>query len=140
MQEKTIKSFYLFIILFCSFAIIQSADASIFNPNNIISDEEMLDSNSMELSEIESFLNGKGGYISRHKFLDAFGKSKTTAEIIYDASNNYECDNISIYKSLSRSEKEKQCEPANINPKLLLVLLQKEQSLIDHQNPSQKKT
>ena len=137
--NKIIKLSYLFIIILFVFITSQTVKASVFNPNNIISDDEMLNADSMTLSEIQSFLNNKGGYISRHKFTDAFGKLKTAAEIIYEASHNYECDNISLYRSLSRAEKEKQCKPININPKLLLVLLQKEQSLIDHQSPSQKK-
>jgi len=122
--------------LFCY----NSANAIVFNPNNIISDEEMLDSSAMSLSEISAFLKQKDGYISKMKFPDAFGQSRSAAEIIFNAAvNNYDCENSDDYKKWTDAQKKVYCKPAQVNPKILLVLLQKEQSLLDHKAPSQKK-
>ncbi|MEA3398655.1 MAG: hypothetical protein U9R06_02835, partial [Patescibacteria group bacterium] len=125
-----------FIIIICLFAI--DAQAVSFDPNNIISDEEMLDASSMSLSDIQTFLSSKGGYIANHSFASAYGPYKTAAEIIYNAANNYDCETSEMYRALNDEEKAKFCEPATINPKLLLVLLQKEQSLIEEKTPTQK--
>lgn len=116
----------------------KNASAITFNPNLIISDEEMRDVNSMSLADIELFLRSKGGYISRNYFTDRDGKLKSAAQIIYEAANNYDCEGIELSDNPSRTEREKKCVFAPINPKLLLVLLQKEQSLIEEANPTQK--
>ncbi len=138
-KNATILSSALFFSLLLTIFIVSPAKAAVFNPNSIITDGELLDYTSMSLDEIEAFLDGSGGYISTHKFTDAFGQTKTAAEIIYNAAtNNFECENIEDYRSWSIAQKEKYCEPVRINPKLLLVLLQKEQSLIDEESPSQK--
>lgn len=134
------KKTSVFIVLFSLFLIsMNPALAVVFDPNNIISDDEMLDSNSMSLHDIEVFLSSKGGYIASQTFTDAFGNNKTAAQIIYDAANNYECEKMEDYRKWTLAEKQQNCKPARINPKLILVLLQKEQSLLDHPNPSQKK-
>lgn len=87
----------------------------LFNPNHIISDREMTDYSSMDLSEIESFLKNKPGVLSKYEVMDpATGLNKKASEIIYQAAQDYK-----------------------INPKVLLVLLQKEQSLVENPSPSQ---
>lgn len=126
----------LVILLFLFIALPASA-ALKFDPNYIISDQEMLDSKSMSLAEIEAFLKAKNGYISKNRFPNANGEYKTAAEIIYEAANNYDCDGTAIAASASRDQKAKFCRPVTINPKLLIVLLQKEQSLIEETNPRQ---
>ena len=121
------------------FICTNSAKAATFNPNNIISDAEMLDYTSMSLPEIDAFLKSKAGYIAYNYFDDAFGTKRTAAEIIYNAAtNNFECENIEDYRTWSIEQKQKYCEPVRINPKVLLVLLQKEQSLLDAKSPTQK--
>jgi hypothetical protein len=111
--------------------------AVVFNPNRIISDAEMLDSDSMSLAEITAFLNSKGGYISKNKFPNYAGEMKTAAEIIYEAANNYNCEEASLDPETPRSTQMQYCEATTINPKMLLVLLQKEQSLIEETSPRQ---
>lgn len=112
--------------------------AAVFNPNYILSDHEMLDSGSMTLVEIDAFLKLKGGYISTNYFLNADGDLKPAAEIIYDAAaNNYDCSDASISTFPTMSEKAKKCKKIEINPKVLLVLLQKEQSLLTDKSPKQ---
>lgn len=116
-----------------------NAEAAEFNPNNIISDQEMLEWTALSLSDIEAFLESYDGYISKHKFANYKGEMKTAAEIIFDAAtNNYDCSESDIEieeETASEAQKKLYCERVQINPKLLLVLLQKEQSLIDEKNP-----
>jgi hypothetical protein len=127
-----------FVALIFILLIAAQAGASTFDPNLIITDEEMLNSKSMTLGEIDQFLKARGGYISRNVFTDAFGKSRSAAEIIYNAANNHDCETNEQNINLSREEKDRLCKPATINPKVLIVLLQKEQSLIEETSPSQK--
>jgi hypothetical protein len=112
--------------------------AATFNPEYIISDAEMLDANSMSLSDIEIFLRSKGGYISKNYFPNNDGEMMSTAQIIYNAAHNYDCDGVTLSPKPTRAEREQKCRPAPINPKFLLVLLQKEQSLIEDTAPTQK--
>ncbi len=136
---KTKKlSFIIFFLIFSIFLFNKRVLAAVFDPNYIISDEEMLNADAMSLADIQTFLNYKGGYIANHMFKNHLGQLKSAAQIIYDAANNYECDSLDQYRSFSIAEKEKFCEPARINPKVLLVLLQKEQSLIEDKSPTQK--
>lgn len=90
-------------------------DESEFNPNNLISDEEMQDWQSMERADIQAFLVDKNSYLANYKTKDKNETTRTASDII------------------ARSAKEYQ-----INPKYLLVKLQKEQSLITTQNPTDK--
>lgn len=85
-----------------------------FNPNFILSDDE-LQAQSMDRQDIQAFLDDKGGYIADLKTDDKDGTRRTVADIIYRAAQEH-----------------------YINPKYLLVKLQKEQSLITAENPTQK--
>jgi len=88
-----------------------------FNPNQIVSDYLMYNStNSMSLSEIQSFLESKNSYLARYQTEDAEGVIKSAAEIIYDAAQTYQ-----------------------INPQGIIVLLQKEQGLITKEAANQKR-
>jgi len=110
--------------------------AATFNPNYIISDDEMLDSMAMTLVDIQDFLKSKNSFLANYSCLNADGVYKTATEIIYDAaSNNYDCDEANLSENPTEAEKRLKCEPATINPKLLIVLLQKEQSLIEDPTP-----
>lgn len=110
------KKILAFIFLFT--ALLPSASAlaqSNFNPNFIISDNELQDYASMSRQDIQSFLQGKGSYLSNYQSTDEYGTTKTASDIIFDAAQNYK-----------------------INPKFLLVTLQKEQSLVVDDAPTQK--
>lgn len=85
-----------------------------FNPNYIIGDNEILDSTSMSLLEIDQFLTSKGGYLATYNTTNPDGKTMSAAEIIYD-------------RAITNG----------VNPKFLIVLLQKEGSLIEKKTPSQ---
>jgi len=87
----------------------------IFDPNYIISDEEMQNWESMDRADIQAFLSDYDSFLSSFRTSDKDGVTRITSDIIF------------------RSAKEHQ-----INPKYLLVKLQKEQSLITTDNPTQK--
>lgn len=84
-----------------------------FNPHYLVSDAEMLDVDSMNLRDIELFL--KRGGLSDFTTLDLDGIERTAAEILYNAA-----------------------QASQISPKFLLVLLQREQSLVEDDFPSQR--
>jgi len=131
------KKLFCIIVLLAGFLVTSTVFAANFDPNNIISDQEMLDSNSMTLADIEVFLRNQGGYISKNNFPNYAGQQKTAAQIIYDAANNYDCGGTDVEATAPISVKEAKCQKVSINPKFLIVLLQKEQSLITDKEPSQ---
>lgn len=103
---------FIFTLIFLASPMVAKAA---FNPNHIISDAEILDYDSMSLSDIKTFLTSKGGYIANNYFENPNnGKRMTGAEIIYEIATTNK-----------------------INPKFLIVLLQKEQSLIEEKSPKQ---
>ncbi len=84
-----------------------------FDPNFVISDEELLDPFALDLNQIQAFL--ERGYLGSYKAPDHQGHIRSAAEIIWRAAIEH-----------------------GINPKVLLVLLQKEQSLVEDEDPTQK--
>lgn len=82
-----------------------------FNPNNIISDFTFTDTRGMSLDSVREFL--KKGFLSTYETLDFEGNMKSAAEIIYESAHRY-----------------------GVNPKVLIVLLQKEQGLITDNDPT----
>ena len=84
-----------------------------FNPNFIIDDYEFIDVSSMSVEAIRRFLNSKSGILKSYSVIDIDGVERDAAEIIGRAALNY-----------------------SINPKFILALLQREQSLIEDSNPS----
>lgn len=83
-----------------------------FDPNYIISDAEMTDEFSMDLNDIQRYLDR--GYLSTYKTVDIDGKTRSATEIIWRASQNYQ-----------------------LSPKFILGMLQREQSLVEDDSPSQ---
>ncbi|HBA36959.1 TPA: hypothetical protein DCZ15_03755 [Candidatus Falkowbacteria bacterium] len=110
-----------------------------FNPNRILEDWDILNYSSMTLPEIQTFLQNKGSYLANYTTTNTHGDLKTAAQIIHDAAyNNYDCEGITLSETPTETEKFTKCRHiTTINPKFLLVLLQKEASLIEDANPSQ---
>ncbi len=104
------KIFVSLLILLMAFPFL--AQAITFNPNWIISDSDLTDSHAMSFDRIQEFLSQKGGTLGNYSTLVS-GTLKKASEIIYDAAQYYE-----------------------ISPKFLIVLLQKEQSLITDPDPT----
>ena len=93
---------------------IQPVLAAEFNPNNIISDFELEDYTSLSQDSIQRFLEQKGSFLALlSEVID--GVRKKASQIIFEESQTYQ-----------------------INPKFILAMLQKEQSLITDRSPSQK--
>lgn len=115
-KYTNMKGAFTSFILICVFAVIlvPSNVAFAFSPNNILSDYEMTDYKSMSLFDIQTFLQRKGSYLAYYYPLDVDGYYRTAAEVIWRAANKYK-----------------------INPKVLLITLQKEQSLVESSSPSQ---
>ncbi|MFH1667941.1 MAG: hypothetical protein ABH884_02895 [Candidatus Komeilibacteria bacterium] len=93
------------------FAITEYETNEKFNGNLIISDRNFTDSASMSLEQIQAFLESKG---TLGTYVDP-GVKLPASFIIYNTAKTY-----------------------GINPKVLMTLLQKEQSLIEDDSPSQK--
>ncbi len=113
-MAKKIYYFIFFIIIFVLFIIKPAAVKAAFDPNYIISDEEVLDYTAMNLEEIKTLLMNKNSFLSTYSYLNPDGKLMTAAEIIYD-------------RAITNK----------VSPKFLLVLIQKEQSLIEDPSPEQ---
>lgn len=84
-----------------------------FDPNKILDDRDIFEI-SMSREELDRFLASRG-QLGRITLADIDGVDKRPAEIIWRVATSYK-----------------------INPKYLLALLQKEQSLIEDPNPSQR--
>ncbi len=110
-----------------------------FNPHRIIEDAELLNYGSMNLADIQNFLNSKNSFLANYTALNTHGNLKSAAEIIYDAThNNYDCDGVTLSDQPTEAEKSAKCRHiTTVNPKFLLVLLQKEASLVEDSSPSQ---
>ena len=79
-MKKIVNIFLLGLLIFP-----QALFAADFNPNYIISDEEMQNYQSMTRSDIQAFLEEKGGYISNYSSDDWEGKYRQAADIIYQS-------------------------------------------------------
>ncbi len=108
-----IKIVYLFVVIITVLSPLSTIWAQVnFNPHYIISDQDLFDYNSLNLGQIQKFLTDKGSTLTVYK--DPI-TSMLAADIIYRAAQDYQ-----------------------INPKYLLALLQKEQSLIESISRSDK--
>ena len=115
MLYKKISFFLLTLILSLGSVLPANAQAAEINLNYLISDTEMADYNSMSQTDIMNFLRSRGSYLGNY-FMDT-GEAQliSATEIIYRAAQTHK-----------------------INPKFLLALLEKEQSLVSQQSPSQR--
>jgi hypothetical protein len=122
-------SFFMIFRRFTAFAVLVGVSSSLFSaypvsaqitldtgfdPNMILHDDDVFDVNAMSKERLIAFLKSKGTLASI-KVMDSDGIEKTPADIIWRVATTYK-----------------------INPKYLLVLLQKEQSLVEDPDPSQK--
>lgn len=115
MKNKKLKILNLFLSA-CLLALnISPAFSAEFDYNNLISDAEMNNYSSMTQNEVQNFLDSKGGYLANYVCEDKEGNDREASEVIY---------------TLSQETK--------LNPKFMLTLLQKEQSLITDKNPTER--
>lgn len=102
-------------LFFAPLSPIFAATSTDFNPNYLTSDAEIQDWQSMNQSDVQLFLTQYNSALANMLLADKNGVTKKPAEIICAAAQEHK-----------------------INPKYLLVKLQKEQSLITETNPTQK--
>jgi len=91
------------------------AQAAVFDPAYLISDAEITDYNSMTTNDIQQFLSKRNGTLENYLTFDKSGVPKTAPQAFFEISQLWQ-----------------------INPKYLMVLTQKEQSLLEDPSPSQK--
>lgn len=105
------------LMLMALFAIIFPLPSLAFNEDYIISDKELEDYNSMTYQEIQSFMLEKDSFLAYYAdFWPENGTFMSASEIIWRTSQKFK-----------------------INPQVILTLLEKEQSLLAYQIPSQKR-
>ena len=136
---ENMKKIIIITLVFLLFPLVSGAQIDPnFNPNNILDDQDILDYNSMTLPDIQNFLQSKNSYLANYFAPNAHGTTKMAAEMIYDAThNNFNCDGVLLSDNPTEAEKKLKCQIiTTISPKFLLVLLQKESSLIEDPKPS----
>jgi len=86
-----------------------------FNPNYVLDDKDIFGLGEMQLGDVQSFLESRPGTLARYRTTDIDGVERKASEILWRVATTYQ-----------------------INPRYLLALLQKEQSLVDDPDPTQK--
>lgn len=109
------KIFLILVILSALLFPDFNLQAAEFDKNFIISDQQIFDYKAMTLQDIKDFLAIKNSTLLNFTTKDVDGVEKNAAQIIYDTAQKYE-----------------------INPKFILVMLQKEQSVIEDSQPTAK--
>ena len=113
-----IKNFQIWLVLVLTLVLLFPKGgvlAAEFDNGYIISDNDLTDAGAMSLGEVKSFLEKMNSTLKNYFAIDGTGVVREAAEIIWRASLNN-----------------------SINPKFLLALIQREQSLIEDQTPTQK--
>lgn len=104
---------YLFSIAILMGIIAIPSHVFAFNPNYLISDDELTDSFALDRNQIQNFLNK--GFLGNYVTEDHEGIRRSATDIILQTAQN-----------------------VGISPKFLLVLIQKEQSLVEDDDPTQR--
>ncbi|HCC22532.1 TPA: hypothetical protein DEP86_03975, partial [Candidatus Uhrbacteria bacterium] len=118
-HKKPPRKTWLIVFLLITASLVPGqtpAVAAHFNPNYIISDSEMRDANAMSFGDIYSFLGQRGSLNNQFDIDPADGLLKGTAQLVDDAAKRY-----------------------SINPKYVLVLMQKESGVIESTAPTAKR-
>lgn len=112
---KYVRLMKKFLLIFLSFSLLTPAfpaGAAELDPAYILSDDDVTDTNVPD-GFSQQFLESRGGALSKMTFMDLDGSMKKPGDI------------IDYYG-----------KAMGVNPKFLLALIQKEQSLVDDRNPS----
>ena len=80
-----------------------------------MTDEFLGAAKTMDVAAVQKFLDAQSGILKKYRTRDVNGKEKSAAEIFVDTANKY-----------------------NMNVKVLLALVEKEQSLLSNPKPSEK--
>ena len=109
------KSFWLAFVL-AAFTLPTLASAADFDPDYLISDAEMTNFNALDLNDIQKFLDRQPGILKSYIAVDKENNLKTASQTFYETAQKW-----------------------MINPKYLMVLVQKEMSLLSHPAPEQRR-
>lgn len=107
-MKRFFPPFLILVLLFP-----QIVAASSFDPSYIISDAEFQNTESMTKEEVSQFLRQRNGILKEYATIDIDGIERKASEIIFRAAAQY-----------------------TLNPQVLLVTLQKEQSLLEDPMPT----
>jgi hypothetical protein len=107
------KYFIIIGLVFFILLVPNARAEQIFNPNFIIGDHDILNYQTMTALEIQRFLESKHSYLANFSVVDNLGNNIKASDAIYQVAIN-----------------------ARVNPRFILVLLQKEQSLVEEASPS----
>lgn len=113
MKSRLFTAILIFSALFLATGSISSAAE--FDPAYLISDSEMNNYNSMTQADILKFLEKRNGTLENYLTFDKENNPKTAPQAFFEVAQRW-----------------------MINPKYLMVLVQKEQSLLEDSSPSQK--
>src|SRR3989339_336352 len=92
--------------------------------HNVIENSHFVNYNSMSVSDIQAFLVAKGSFLKDYVDGSAQGMGRTASQIIWDAAHGkYEAAGTAHGIAINEST-------GTVNPAVILVFLQKEQSLI----------
>lgn len=112
------------LVLVCTLSVNVFASHPGFDPNNLITDGEFVDVNNMSVDEIQRFLSKQGSYLK-----DYSEDGKTAAQIIADSARGvFRSQNLIDFVPTASIKLDS--STGTVNPKVILVTLQKEQSLI----------
>lgn len=114
-MNRTISRGIITFHILCTSLFPLTSFAADFNPHLIISDNDLTAYQAMSVKDVQDFLNLQKSGIASMQFTDTDGSTRSAAEIIVSAANE-----------------------ERISPRYILVMLQKEQSLISSKNPTQK--
>jgi len=114
LATKLTISFMLVGLVYALPVLATEVDEDDFDRNYLISDEEMQNYTSMTRADIQAFLDDYEGYIANYRADDVNDVRRLASDIIYRAAQEHK-----------------------INPKYILVKLQKEMSLITDKSPKQ---
>ncbi len=107
------RLFLLSLLALVSLSPLQALAFS-YNPNLLVSDAEMTDPLAMSRPQIQTFLAARGA-LGSYKTKDVNGEEKRASDIIFESA-----------------------EAFGLNPQFLLVLLQREQSLVEDSDPNER--
>ena len=107
-----IKAFLLLFSVLLTLVPSPTQVEAAFNPHDLLSDAELTDTRAMTLAEIARFLGR--GTLGTYETQDIDTRTRSAAEIVWNAAQRF-----------------------GINPRFLLVLLQREQSLVEDPSPTQ---
>lgn len=136
LKGKKFFLFILFVVMFVNVKYVNAQSASDFlssgAQSNIISNENFIDTDSMTLEAIQAFLVSNNSFLKDYTDTSSVGANRTAAQIIYDAARGikhtvpaYDTWLGETFKGVKLDE-----TTGTVSPKVILIFLQKEQSLI----------